>query len=227
MILIRSLIFNIYFYGLTVVFLSVSFFVVLTRHQKTIKCIAPIWSWLVIKGAKIIAGIDYQIKGSIPNSPVILACKHHSAWDTIIFFILVKHPSYILKKELLRIPVYGSIIRYSNHIVVDRKKGRLALRNMIADAKKIYNNQSNYVIFPEGTRVGYGETPSIGSGTYGLYKALECPCIPVALDSGKCWGRNRFMKYPGTITLRFHEPLAANFDKKTFNRNLHKQINSL
>jgi 1-acyl-sn-glycerol-3-phosphate acyltransferase len=121
---------------------------------------------------------------------MILASKHQSAWDTIVFAVALHDPVYVLKKDLLHIPVYGWYLHKLDMIAIDRDAGISSMKNMIRHARRVLDEGRRYIIiFPEGSRVAPGERDPYQPGVAGLYGMLGVPVVPVALNSGLFWGR--------------------------------------
>tara|TARA_Y100000389_G_scaffold140377_1_gene138184 strand:+ start:11825 stop:12589 length:765 start_codon:yes stop_codon:yes gene_type:complete len=181
---------------------------------------AKIWSIFLMFCLRIICGISYEIKGkeNIPqNQPVIIACKHQSMWETVVMHLIVKHPAYIFKKELLKIPFYGWYLRFMSGIIADRVGGSKSLKSIVHSAKKYIKNQQNIIIFPQGTRTEIGakiEDHPYQSGLLGLYSFLKIPVVPAALNSGLYWNKND--KKPGKITIEFLPMIESGLKKEEF-----------
>ena len=170
--------------------------------------------------ASFFLGIRHRIQGQefLPaKGPYILACKHQSTWDTFIFNILVDNPAFFLKKELLAIPFIGWFLWKMDMIAISRSKSNNNKGNFIERARKqAVVNQRPIVIFPEGTRTAPGTTKRYHHGVYALYKSLNIPVIPVALNAGVFWPRRQFFKLPGTIDLVMMAPLDPFLSREDF-----------
>ncbi len=180
--------------------------------------VARIWmrgiGWL----ARAIVGIDYRVEGweNLPDTPVIIAAKHQSAWETLTFHILVPKIAIALKAELTRVPVIGWYLMIGGNIRLDRRGGAKALRMLIKDSQAALERGCSILIFPEGTRRDVGAAPDYRSGVAALYRGLRVPVVPVALNSGLSWPRGHGRKRPGVITLRFLEPIPADLGRGEF-----------
>lgn len=129
-----------------------------------------------------------------------------------------------MKRELLNIPVYGWYCRHTRQIPIDRGAGASALKNMLYSAAAARDLNRHIIIFPEGTRVAPGQTGSYLPGAAALYRHLDIPVVPVAVNSGLFWGRNAFRKRPGTIVLEYLEPIPPGLDRKAFHARLQAEI---
>jgi 1-acyl-sn-glycerol-3-phosphate acyltransferase len=170
------------------------------------------------------AGLRYRVRGQRLTSPAIYASKHQSAWDTMVFQILVLDAAFVLKRELLWLPLFGLYVWRGRHVAIDRAAGGQALRRMLKDGDRAQAEGRSIVIFPEGTRTAPGADAPYFPGVAALYKRLGIPVVPVALNSGLFWGRRSFIKRPGTITLEFLEPIPPGLDRATFEATLRERI---
>jgi 1-acyl-sn-glycerol-3-phosphate acyltransferase len=142
----------------------------------------------------------------------LIASVHQSAFDTAIWMLLPR-PAYVLKKELLKVPLFGALMRPSGMIVVDRRAGARAIRDLMRDGKRARDDGRQVIIFPEGTRAQPGATHVIQPGVAALAAAMDVPVIPVATNSGEHWGRKSFFKVPGVIQIVVGHPLPANLPR--------------
>jgi 1-acyl-sn-glycerol-3-phosphate acyltransferase len=225
MIFLRSLLFNIAFFCWAM--LASVLFAPLFIFSFTMSLAAgrP-WAKGALFLARVICGITYEVRGEqyLAPGPAIFASKHQSAWDTIIFLVLLKQPSYVLKRELLRIPLWGWYLWRMRMIAIDRSAGAGAMKTMIKQAKEALAAHRQIVIYPEGTRTRPGAEPHYHPGTAALYSFLKIPVVPVALNSGYYWGKDAFMKRPGKIIIEFLPPIAPGMDKEAFNATLQHTI---
>lgn len=210
MILLRSALFNITFIGGTA--LTVLFGLpLLAAPRPVMVAYVRVWSRLMVAALRILCGIRLDVTGldRIPAGGVIVAAKHQSAFDTIVWIMLLPAPVYVLKKELLSIPLWGWLARRCGHVPVDRAAGAAALRNMVKGAKAAIAEGRPVVIFPEGTRSAPGQRLPYQPGVAALALAAGVPVVPVATDSGRFWGRRAFHKRPGTLHVSVLPPLPA------------------
>lgn len=203
MILLRSLLFQLLFYGWTAL-LAIAFLPTLVLPRDAIVTVGRLWSRSVLWLLARIVGLRHRVEGldNLPEGRFIVAVKHQSAWDTLLMPVLFPDPVVILKKELLQIPFYGWYARKHRMIGVDRKAGASALRGMIADAAAADARGQTLVLFPEGTRTAPGERRPYQRGVAALYARLAVPVVPVALNSGLYWRRRSLVLRPGTVTVR-------------------------
>ncbi|MEM9223753.1 MAG: lysophospholipid acyltransferase family protein [Pseudomonadota bacterium] len=154
---------------------------------------------------RLICGQSYEVRGEAnrPQGPALVASKHQAAWETLALLPILPRGAFILKKELLKIPIYGAYARFFGMIPVDRTGGAAALKQLDTDAKDAIAKGFQIIIFPEGTRQLVGAPPDYKPGAIFLYDRLNVPLVPVALNSGLYWPRRRFVRYPGKIIVSF------------------------
>ena len=183
------------------------------------------WCAGLLWGLKWIAGLDYEIRGRVPEDGVLVASKHMSMWDTIAIYLTLNDSVFVLKRSLMNVPLYGWYARKVEMIAIDRSAGASALRSMTAAAKDALAKHRAIVIFPEGHRMPPGAAPDYKPGVAGLYGQLDVRCVPVALNSGLFWtGPAGFLKKPGRIVLEFLEPIPAGMKRAEFMRILEERI---
>jgi 1-acyl-sn-glycerol-3-phosphate acyltransferase len=201
MILVRSLVFNLYFWVLTAV-LCVPGTVVRFVAPERVAAVPVLWARLVLGALRVICGIRLKVLGEphLPVSgPAIIASQHQSAFDIMVWLLLLPRCCYVIKKELTYIPLFGGMIRPAGMIVVDRQAGPAAMRHLMREAERAKREGRQVVIFPEGTRAKPGEPLPLRPGVAAIAVRTKQPVIPVLTDSGQCWGRRAFLKRPGVI----------------------------
>jgi len=223
MLYVRSFIFNILFYigtGLLVVVMAPLLLLppVLARY------IARFWGWLAHKQLFIV-GVRQRVHGDRHlEQQVIYAVKHQSAWETIILSWLLHAPAFVLKVELLRLPIIGLFFVKTGCIPVDRSDGMRALRKMREAALELAAKGRSMLIFPQGTRIAPGDHKPYEIGVFALYDATGLPVVPVALNSGHVWPRNSWLKYSGRVDVHFLEPIPPGLTRKLFMATLEERI---
>jgi 1-acyl-sn-glycerol-3-phosphate acyltransferase len=185
-----------------------------------------IWAKGVMMLLGVLVGIRYEIRGcnNIPAGPVLIAAKHQSAWDTMIFHIIANDPAVVMKAELLKIPIYGWYCRHSRMISIDRDTGSKAIRAMVDAAKAAAAEARPIIIFPQGTRVAPGVEAPYLPGIAALYRQLGIPVVPVALNSGVFWSRQSIRRRPGTIVLEYLPVIEPGLSRKDFMARLEAAI---
>jgi 1-acyl-sn-glycerol-3-phosphate acyltransferase len=176
--------------------------------------IAVLWVRSVAWIERAILGLDYRVLGreNLPGGGgFIVAAKHQSTYETMKIHLLLHDPAIVLKKELLRIPIWGRFLTRTGMIPIDRASGRRALDAMMNAARKARKEERPIVIFPQGTRVAPGQKRSYKGGVAALYAALDLPIVPLALNSGLFWPRQG-LKRGGTVTFSFLAPIAPGLE---------------
>lgn len=225
MTIFRSLLFNAFFFGLIILIL-LFIWLLLPLPRRFMQGVVRLWSRSLRLGMRAILGLDFEVRGRdrIPEGAVLLASKHQSAWDTSVFLLLFPDTVYVIKKELLSIPLWGWYATKCRSIAVDRKGGPGALKGMIRDVRAALGEGRAVVIFPEGTRTVPGERRPYHPGIAALYTQTQATVVPVALNSGLFWGRRSFKKHPGVITVEFLPPLPEGLDRREFMVRLEESI---
>ena len=223
---LRSLLFALVFYAGTILFVLAAV-AALVFGRRGVRAVANAWARFHGACARSILGIRTRIEGKVPEGGVLIAAKHEAMYETIELPVLLVDPAIVMKQELARIPVWGRLAELYGMIPIDRDGGATALRPMLRAASAAAAQGRPVVIFPEGTRVKHGEAPPLLSGFAGLYRALDLPIVPLALDSGRLWGRTLLGKRPGTITFRFGEAIPPGLPRKEAEARVHEAINAL
>jgi 1-acyl-sn-glycerol-3-phosphate acyltransferase len=223
--IIRSLLFNVCFFAWALI-ASILFLPLFVLSAKTAQMAGRPWAQGALYLARLILGLSYEVRGRqyLTDQPAIYASKHQSAWDTIIFLILLARPAYVLKRELLLLPGWGWYLWRMKMIAIDRSAGAASIKKMIRESKLALAEKRSIVIYPEGTRTRPGSPPRYQPGVVAMYQMLAVPVVPVALNSGCYWGKDAFMKRRGTILIEFLPPIAPGLDKATFNTTLQHAI---
>jgi 1-acyl-sn-glycerol-3-phosphate acyltransferase len=225
MVLLRSIAFNAVFYGLLVGMLIGGVPVLLTRPEG-VKNYARLWARLSLRLFSIICGVAVDIRGvqNLPEGGVIVAAKHQSFLDILALITVLPDFTFVLKRELMMIPMFGQFLRRSGMIPIDRSKGRAVMSELNERVRSALESGHQLVIFPEGTRRPPGAEPQYKSGVSHLYAGADAPCVPVALNSGLFWPRRSFLRHPGRFELEFLPPIPAGRDRSDFLNDLQQRI---
>ncbi len=258
-LLLRSTLFNIFLWLWTLIYGILFFPIALTIPKLAQKgIINNLWALVIIKVLRILCGIEYQVSGYQikRDQNYIFASKHQSAWETIFFLLYMKDPIFIVKQELLYLPVYGWYLKKSGMIAINRQAGSAALLKMLKGVKNALSEGKSIIIFPEGTRVKHGVIKECNSGIAALYQIAEkvaanqitmthkvcenqnqnikndtsitpVSIVPISLDSGKYWARNAWFKHSGIIKVRIGEPLPFGMKKEELLEKIKDEINKL
>jgi len=216
-IVLRSLVFSGLFYvnitlrmivALPTILLPYSFLHgVLHRYASS-----TLWFLRVVCGT----GVEWRGRDKLPAGPYIVACKHQSLWETFALFTVLPDPTFVLKRELMWLPLFGWLATKARMIPIDRGSHTKALTSMIAAARREAACGRQIVIFPEGTRRSPGAKPRYLPGVAFLYAELGLPCVPVALNSGLFWPRRSLRRYPGTVLVEMLDPIPPGLEKREF-----------
>jgi 1-acyl-sn-glycerol-3-phosphate acyltransferase len=172
-------------------------------------------------------GIEIRVVGTLPQSGVIAAFKHEAMLETTEVLRLFDRPAVVFKAELLRIPFWGMAAVAHGVIPVARETGASALRRMLKAGREAVAANRPIIIFPEGTRVPHGEQAPLRPGIAGLYKSLNLPVVPVAVDSGRVWKRRTFIKRSGVVTFKVGETIPTGLPREEIEARIHAGINAL
>lgn len=229
MIIVRSILFNILFY-LNLVALLLVALVTLALPRRAVLKIAELWGRVSMWLLRVICGTRVEFRGleNLPqgriSGPLIIAAKHQSTWEAFALLRLFEDYTFIVKRELMWIPIFGWCMWKGRMIPVDRGAGSQTLSAMTARAREEIRGGRQLVIFPEGTRRSPGAEPRYKFGVAHLYAEVGVPCIPVALNSGLFWPRRAFLRYPGTIVVEFLPPIPPGLDKDAFFQRLQSDV---
>lgn len=161
---------------------------------------------------KVFIGLDYRVEGreNIPDEPSIICCKHQSGYETLALQMIFPHQVFVMKKELFYIPIIGLGLMLMSPIAIDRSKRSKATKQILEQGELRKQKGFWISIFPEGTRTLPGEIGQYKQGAARMAQALQMNIVPVAVNSGKFWPRNSFLKYPGTVTFAIMPPISWN-----------------
>jgi 1-acyl-sn-glycerol-3-phosphate acyltransferase len=202
MILIRSLVFTLLQMLITPVFTLLAIlsfpFHPITRYR-----IISGWALSVMWLLRVLCNIRLEVRGAenIPAQPAILLCKHQSAWETIALQKVFPPQVWVLKRELLWLPFFGWGLAMTSPIAIKRSDGKGAIKQLLKQGKERLDMGFCVVIFPEGTRMPFGQRGKYKVGGALLSSSTGVPVVPIAHNAGKLWGRNSFLKRPGVITM--------------------------
>ena len=176
-------------------------------------CFSIVSGWCLFNtlAAKYICGVNYSIEGmeNIPDQPCVIMSNHQSTWETLAYPSIFPTLAWVIKKELLQVPLFGWGIASTQPIALDRKQGKKALKQLIRDGRERLSKGRFIVIFPEGTRIPYGESRPLKVGGFVLAKQTKADILPVAHDAGRLWPRQSFIKQPGTIHVKIGKPYSS------------------
>ncbi|MES1982599.1 MAG: lysophospholipid acyltransferase family protein [Pseudomonadota bacterium] len=167
------------------------------------------WALTMLWLLRVLCNIRMEVRGAqnIPRQPCLVLCKHQSAWETIALQKVFPPQVWVLKRELLWLPFFGWGLAMTSPIAIQRSSGKEAIKQLLKQGEERLKVGFCVVIFPEGTRIPYGQRSKYKIG--GALLAVHCdvPTVPVAHNAGRLWGRNSFLKRPGVITMSIGEAI--------------------
>ena len=224
MIWVRSALF-LAFGSLWTSVLALLYLPLLLGTRRVMQRAAAFWCRGLIALVGICCGLRWRVigRGNLPDGPTVLAAKHQSAWETLIFHVLLDDPVFVLKRELLGVPLVGWYMRKAGGIPIEREAGVRAIRTMLPRVQGALADGAQVIVFPEGTRTPAGRRRPYHTGIAAIYARADASIVPVALNSGLFWGRRRFLKLPGVITLEFLPPMPSGLERPAFMRELEQR----
>ena len=225
MLVLRSLAFNAAFFGWTLAMVVVAL-PGLGLPRRFMTAMVRIWVRGILGLMRRLVGqrIDIRGRARLPAGAFIVASKHQSVWETLIFNVVLAEPAIVVKRELYAIPGLGWQLRAAGMIAIDRGGGARALKKLLRDARAVAAEGRPVVVFPEGTRMAPGASAALHPGIAGLYGALGVPVVPAAVNSGLYWARRGFVKRPGTLVLEFLTPIEPGLERRDFVARLEADI---
>jgi len=227
MLLLRTLLFNFLFY-FGIIFVFVIAIPTLFLPSKFTLLFGKFLGHYVIFIVKFILNTKVEIKGieNIPKSEkYFVASAHQSMFETFALQAILEYPVFILKKELLKIPLFGLYLKKIKSIAIVRETTTKDNLNFFGKVAWIINNENRpLLIFPQGTRLKPEEKLPFKKGVGRIYQTLNISCIPVALNSGHVWPKKGFLKHPGKITISILEEIKPGMNREEFTRNLEDKI---
>ncbi|MDQ2069796.1 lysophospholipid acyltransferase family protein [Natronospira bacteriovora] len=201
MIYLRSALFNT-FMMLSVPLWVAALFLVLPFGYRARLGIASSWARTNLWVLKHVCRLDYSVewRGQLPEQPCVIYMKHESTWETLAQMAVFRvQQSWVLKREILRIPVFGWGMFFMRPIAIDRRGGRRAVEQLVSQGQEKFAEGNYVMIFPEGHRMKPGKTRRYGMGGALLAREAGVPIVPMVHNAGDFWARVQFGKRPGTI----------------------------
>jgi 1-acyl-sn-glycerol-3-phosphate acyltransferase len=194
--------------------------------EPLVRSVSRVWARGVLFGLRWIVGLTYHERGreNVPRTPKLIVANHQSTWETIAFLVLFRDVAIVTKHELLEVPIVGWFLRRSPMILIDREGGSKAVRKMVEESAMALAQGRSVLIFPEGTRSDPFARVEFKRGVELLYAKLDCPVLPVALNSGHFWGAGRTIKRRGTITVSYLGPIAPGLPARAALRQAEQRI---
>lgn len=226
-LILRSVLFNVLFYLSTLAWLLVAVPTAVLPRRAVIE-VAKAWGRTNVWLLRVVCDINVEWRGleKIPPGPLLVASKHQSAWETFALLSLFDDPTFIQKRELMWIPIFGWLTWKARMIPVDRGGRSQALAALAEHARRALKERRQIIIFPEGTRRPPGAEPKYKFGVAHLYAETGAACLPVALNSGLFWRRRSFLRHPGTIRVEILDPIPPGLETQAFFARLQNEIES-
>jgi 1-acyl-sn-glycerol-3-phosphate acyltransferase len=227
MTLLRSLLFNLFFFSSTFL-LSLPAAAISVFAPRQVMRWAKLWARTQIGAARVICGIRPLMScwENLPPAPVLIASRHESTFDILIWLALLPDACFVVKQELTRIPLFGRCIRATGMISIDRAAGGSAMRALLRGGDEARAAGRHIIIFPEGTRTDPDQHPPLQPGIAALASRTGLPMVPVMTDSGRLWGRHSFRKRPGIINVVIQPPLTMPRGREAILRSLREAFDS-
>ena len=194
--------------------------------QRAVIVHADTWSRFHRWAMRHILGITSRVEGDIPEGQYFFVAKHQAMYETLELQLILGSPAMVIKRELMRVPIWGWATTKYGGLVVDREASTKALRRLMREGAAARAAGRSVIVYAEGTRVPPGEQPPLRSGFAGLYKAIGLPVVPIALDSGRLLPK-KGAKHPGVITFRFGDVIPAGLARNEVEARVHAAINVL
>jgi len=227
-IFLRSLVFNFFTYVGISVACILSLPTLLLPRKKFLSKISYFLGFYLIFLTKAILKTKIEFIGmeKMPkDKKFFIASAHQSMLETFLYNFLIPDCTFVIKKELLSIPLYGFYLKKLEYVSIDR--GKTTKDNIDSFAQifgKIQESNRTLIIFPQGTRVPPDEQPMLKKGASRIYQGLNISCVPVKLNTGSVWPRNSFYKYPGKIIFEFKDSIEPGMDRVAFTKELENKI---
>ena len=227
--MIRNFLFSIFFF-LGIILISIIFIPSFFLPQKIVLFGGKImghWSALCLQ---IFLSTKIIIKGKeniITNEKFFIACSHQSMFETFYLQTIFNSPIFILKKELVKIPIFGWYLKKIGSISINRNKTTKDNLGFFDQISYMVNKSNRpLIIFPQGTRLSPDDRSPFKKGAGRIYDELKIKCQPLAINSGNTWPKNGPLKSNLILTISILKPIEARLDKETFLRNLQDNIYS-
>lgn len=177
---------------------------VLLAPPAIVRRFAHLWLRGLLWLLRVITGASHAVKGRLPESPMLVLARHQSQWETLLLFQHIPKACFVLKREILWIPVFGWYLARCNMLPINRAQGAEALRKILGQASQLWASGHSIILFPEGTRTPFGQPGPWRSGAHKLWQAAQgqhIPIVPVALDTGRIWPARSWRILPERTTL--------------------------
>lgn len=224
MTLLRSVIFVIWLYG-AMAAIGVVMWPFVIADDRNVWIALRAWARATLWGLRWIVGARLEIEGreNVPEGGALIAMKHQAMLDTLAPALFLRAPVFIYKRELANTPILGAYLG-RNQIAVDRGGYAKALKSIVRGAREAVAKGRQVVIFPEGTRQLPNAPPDYKPGIAAMYKDLNLPVTPIALNTGLVWKPKGILRRPGKVTIKVLPPIPPGLPREEFMRELERAI---
>ena len=179
--------------------------------RRTGLALACSWARLNLWGIRVFCGLTCNLHGreNIPDYGTIVMSKHQSTYETFFLASILGDFVFVAKRSLTLIPIFGWCIYLVKFILIDRKSGRSAIKQMTEQSRQHLSNGTHVIVFPEGTRMPVNATPNYRAGGAIVGTTLDADILPIAHNAGEFWPRMGFIKWPGEITMHIGKPISC------------------
>ena len=227
--MVKNFIFSFFFF-FGIIIISLIFLPTLLLPNKIVLFGGKIMGYWTGFCLKLFLSTKINIKGKeniISDKKFFIASSHQSMFETFYLQTIFNSPIFVLKKELLQIPIFGWYLKKIGSISIKRNKISKDNLSFFDDISKVISKSNRpIVIFPQGTRVLPAERPEFKKGVSRIYKELNISCQPIAINSGYVWPKNGSKSSDKTITISILKPISAGLDKEEFLKILENNIYS-
>jgi 1-acyl-sn-glycerol-3-phosphate acyltransferase len=225
MLLARSLLFTVLFY-LNLTLILIAMLPTLLMPCGAIFFLARVWAKNALWLLQTICGTTVEYRGlhHLPKGGFLFAAKHQAFLETFAILPILPDWTFVLKRELTRIPLFGWYLLFARQIAIDRKRGAAALTDVVERSREALEQGRPVILFPEGTRQKVGAPPAYKAGIGRIYAGSNVACVPVALNTGLFWPRDSVLRRPGRVVIEVLEPIPPGLDKRAFMAELTNRI---
>lgn len=226
MILLRSLVFLVWFYGTMAVAGLVFMPPVAMGHDRYVWIAMRAWHFAALWGLRWICGVRVRFEGLEhlpPKGAALFASKHQATLDTLLPVRFLAEPVFVVKRELQGMPIFGYYMKHGM-IPVDREAHAKALKDMLRQSRTVIAKGRQIVIYPEGTRQELDAAPDYKPGIAALYRDLGLPVTPIALNTGLVWKPQGIVRRPGEVTIKILPPIPPGLSREEFMQRLQGAI---
>ena len=223
MLLLRSLIFQIWMYGMMLVMGVIGIPFAIWSRASTYWIIDKYLN-IVFWGARVFCGLTYEIRGTPPDGHAMVASKHQCFLDVLILVKALSQPKFIFKRSLIYAPILGLYALRTGATTVSRGKGAESFQDIMARIAANRSEPGQTVIYPQGTRVRPGEKARYKEGVYAIYRTYNAPCTPAAVNTGLFWPRKGLIRRPGVAVVEFLDPIEPGVERAAFMAHLEETI---